>query len=291
VTIIVSSNPGGASDFVGRFIADELSKSLGQTFVVENRPGAASNVGAAALARSKPDGYTLGIIAPNSHGINPTLYKDLSYHYKNDFEPISQLTEYPNMLVVNPSVPASNLAELIELVKENPGKYTYASSGAGTTIHITAEMFKMATGTYLLHVPYNGGGPMKTALVSGEVDLAFDNLPNSLSLVEAGKLNGLAVTSKARSESAPDIPTIAETIPGFSAVSWHGLAAPAGVSEEVLDKVSVAVMEIMSRPEVQALFKQRGGKAVGSPREEFTAFIDDGVESWGTVVTNIGLSK
>lgn len=291
VTIVVGSNPGGAADFVGRLIADELSKAFDATFVVENKPGAAANVGAAYVAQSKADGYTLGIIAVNTHGINPSLYRNLTYDYDKDFEPISQLTQYPNMLVVNPSVPADTLEDMIQLLKEHPGEYKYASSGAGTSIHITAEMFKMATDTDILHVPYNGGGPMKTALVAGEVDMAFDNMVNSLSLVEGGKLKALAVSSAKRSPSAPDIPAVSETIPGFAAVSWHGLGAPAGTPEPILARLSEETMKIMQRPDIQELFKTRGGEAVGSSREDFQAFIDAEVEKWGAVINRIGISK
>src|SRR5215213_4191222 len=225
VTLVVPFPAGGSTDLVARLVAAEMTGHLGQQVVVENRGGAGGNIGSAAVARDEPDGYTILMGTVATHALNPALYKKMPYDAVKDFAPISLLAFIPNVLVVNNDFPAKSVAELIDLLKANPGKYSYASSGNGTPLHLSGELFKSMAGVDMVHVPYKGAGPALVDVMGGHVPIMFDNLPPSLEQIRAGKLRGLAVTTKERAPSIPDLPTIAETLPGYETYSWNALFA------------------------------------------------------------------
>ena len=221
VRLIIPFSPGGSTDFQGRILCEWLGRHFGRQFVIDHRPGAGSNIGVAELARSAPDGNTLGWITVASHAINPTLYAKLPFDHIRDFAPVSMVGTFPNLLVVNRDLPASTVPELIALLKKDPGKYAFASSGQGTSLHLSGEMFKVMTGTDMLHVPYKGGGPAVADVIAGQVHMTFGNMPTVLPQVQGGRVRAIAVTSAERWFNAPEIPAIAETVPGFVAMSWH----------------------------------------------------------------------
>jgi len=291
VTIVVPYNAGGTTDTVARIVAQYLSEKLGQAVVVENKPGTSGTVGAGVVARSDPDGYTLLMGTISTHATNPSLYKSLPYDNIKDFSPISLCASSPNMLIVNPSVPAKSVAELIDLLKKNPGKYTYGSNGAGTSQHLIAELFKAQTGTDILHIPYKGSGKMIVDVVAGHIDMSFDNMPTALGQMKADKVRGLAVTALERVSQAPDVPTLAETMPGFRAGSWQGLFAPAGVPEEALNKLSEAVQAVLKMDAVKERFNKLGATPEPMTRAKFTGFVKSETERWAKVIADAGLSK
>jgi len=286
VRIIVPSAPGGSSDILGRLLADQFSERLGQRFVVENKPGAASIVGVDYVAKAPSDGYTLLIGAINSHATNPHLYASLPYDSAKDFAPISLITKTPNLLVVYPGIPAKSVAELIELLRSNPEKYSFASSGAGTSLHLSGELFKLMTGTKMTHVPYKGSGPAMVDLLAGHVQVAFDNLSSTLPHVRSGKLRALGITSEGRSAAAPEVPPVAETVPGFEVTAWHALYAPAGTPKEIVDKLSAEVAQIVRSPAVDKRLRELGATPQGSSAAELTAFQAAETKKWGEVIRN-----
>jgi tripartite-type tricarboxylate transporter receptor subunit TctC len=288
VRFIVPFPPGGGTDTVGRIIADQLGRMLGQTFVIENKGGAGGTVGTIELARAPRDGYTVGMITVGSHGIHPTLYANLQFDPYKDFTPISMFASLPNLLALHPSVPAGNVAELVALAKREPGKLTFASSGAGTSLHLSGEMFKQMAGVDILHVPYKGGGPALNDLVSGQVSMIFGNAPSTLPLVRDGKLRGIAVTSPQRSPSMPDIPTIAETIPGYAATSWYGLAGPAGMPQPVVERLEAALREILARPDVLRRYGELGTDVPPLGRAYLEKFFPEEIARWAPVVKASG---
>ena len=238
MTIIVPFAAGGNTDAFARLVGQELDKSLDQRFLVENKAGAGGNLGVGQLARAEPDGYTLGMGTVSTHAINPTLYKNLPYDPDTAFAPISLFVTLPNVLAVNPAIPAKSVPELIELLKAKPDTYTFASSGVGTSIHLAGELLMAKTGTKMIHVPYKSSGQVMLDLVAGHVDMAFDNIPTVAQQASAGKVRALAVTSLERAPLMPDVPPMADFLPGFEATSWHGLFAPAGTPPEIVDKIS-----------------------------------------------------
>jgi tripartite-type tricarboxylate transporter receptor subunit TctC len=248
VTIVVPFTAGGNTDAFARMVGDELDKALGQRFLVENKPGAGGNLGAAQVARATPDGYTLGMGTVSTHAINPSLYKKLPFNPDTAFAPVSLIATLPNVLVVNPSMQANSVPELIELLKKEPEVHTYASSGPGTSPHLGAELFSTKTGTKMTHVPYKGSGQSIMDVVAGHVDMVFDNIPTAAAQAKAGKVRALAVTSLQRAPLLPDVPAMAEFLPGFEATSWHGLFAPGGTPKEIVDKLSSEVQRIMKLP-------------------------------------------
>jgi tripartite-type tricarboxylate transporter receptor subunit TctC len=285
VRIIVPLAPGGITDIAARLVGAKLAERLGQPVVVENRPGGAQSIGSEFVARAPADGYTLIMATVSSHAINASLYHNLRYSITKDFSPISMTTLQPLMLVVHPSVPANTVPELIELLKANPGKYSFGSpGGAGTSGHLAAELFKMKTGTLMVHIPYKGSGPMIIDLVGGQIQLAFDNMPTALAQVKAGKLKGLAVTSAERSKFAPDLPAIDEFVPGFKVTAWQGLFAPAATPPAILDTLSGEVQQIMRTPDTISRLLEMGVTSVGSSRSEFASFVKDEIERWAEVV-------
>jgi tripartite-type tricarboxylate transporter receptor subunit TctC len=290
VTIIVPFTAGGNTDAFARMVGDELDKALGQRFLVENKPGAGGNLGAAAVANAKPDGYTLGMGTVSTHAINPSLYKKLPFDPDKGFAPVSLIATLPNVLVVNPSINAKSVPELIELLKAEPEVHTYASSGPGTSPHLGAELFATRTGTKMTHVPYKGSGQSIMDVVAGHVDMVFDNIPTAAQQAKAGKVRALAVTSLERAPLLPDVPAMAEYLPGFEATSWHGLFAPGGTPREIVEKVSSEVQRIMKLPHIQERMQAMGATPVGNTPEEFAQHISVERKKWAEVVKASGVS-
>jgi tripartite-type tricarboxylate transporter receptor subunit TctC len=290
VTIIVPFTAGGNTDAFARMVGDELDKALGQRFLVENKPGAGGNLGAAAVANAKPDGYTLGMGTVSTHAINPSLYKKLPFNPDTGFEPVSLIATLPNVLVVNPSINAKSVPELIELLKAEPEVHTYASSGPGTSPHLGAELFASRTGTKMTHVPYKGSGQSIMDVVAGHVDMVFDNIPTAAQQAKAGKVRALAVTSLERAPLLPDVPAMAEFLPGFEATSWHGMFAPGGTPKEIVGKVSTEIQRIMKLPHIQERMQSMGATPVGDTPEEFARHISVERKKWAEVVKASGVS-
>lgn len=289
VTIVVPFSAGGTTDMFARILAQGLQQKFSTPFVVENRAGAGGNVGAAMVARAPKDGYTLLVGTVSTHAINPFIYKNLAHDAEKDFQPISLIARLPNMLVVNTKLPANTVAELIEHLKKNPGKLSYGSSGAGTSTHLAAELFQLKTGTKMVHVPYRSSADVMNALVGGHIDLAFDNITLAWPQVKAGTTRALAVTSTQPSRTAPGVPPVAATLPGFEATSWHGTFAPAGVPRPVVEALAAEVKRIFSSPEVQKSLFEVG--AVPSPMTpgEFAEFIAAERGKWQEVVRAAGV--
>ena len=288
VRIVVGFSAGGTTDVIARIMAKELTESLGQSFVVENKPGAGSNIATDQVQRAAPDGYTLLFVAVTS-AINQTLYKNVNFDLTRDFAPVALGAKVPNILVVNPQVPVKTVQELVDYAKKNPGKLAFASSGSGTSIHMAGELFKMQTGIDVLHVPYKGSAPAITDLIGGQVQFMFDNMPSAWPHVQSGKLRALAVTTTERSKSAPDVPTMKEAgFANFDVSSWFGLIAPAGTPPEVINKLNAAMVKALDKPEVQRSFEQLGAVGVKTTPAEFGQFIKSEVEGWAPVVKASG---
>jgi tripartite-type tricarboxylate transporter receptor subunit TctC len=249
---------GGATDVLSRVVCQQLSEFTGQQFVVENKGGSGGNVGADAIAKSSNDGYTVGLMSIASHAISPTLYSKLPFDAEKDFTPISMLWQVPNIFVVRPDIPAKTVPELVALVKANPGKYTFASGGAGTSPHICGEMLKQRAGINMLHVPYRGGAPALQDLLAGQVDMEFDNIPGPLPQYKAGKLRGLAVTTLERSPVAPELPPMNDFYPGFQITSWGGLCGPAGLPPAVVEKASALCKKALASEALKTAFLAQG---------------------------------
>jgi tripartite-type tricarboxylate transporter receptor subunit TctC len=265
VRILVGAGPGGTGDLIARILAPYLSESLGQPFVVENRPGASSTIAGSAVATAKADGHTLMLAAANSHAINPHLMKTLPYDHIKDFAAVSLVTYSPNALLVNPKVPAKNVAELVQLLKNNPGKFNYGSSGIGTSQHLSGELFKLMTGTTVTHVPFRGASAeVLQNLMSGEIQMAFDTLASASTHIQAGNVRALAVASRERSPAFPDLPTVGETVAGFELTSWHALFATGGTPRPIVEKLSQEVAAIVRRPDVDKKLRELGAVPVGS---------------------------
>jgi tripartite-type tricarboxylate transporter receptor subunit TctC len=290
VTIVVPFTAGGNTDAFARMVGDELDKALGQRFLVENKPGAGGNLGAAQVARATPDGYTLGMGTVSTHAINPSLYKKLPFNPDTAFAPVSLIATLPNVLVVNPSINAKSVPELVDLLKAEPEVHTYASSGPGTSPHLAAELFATKTGTKITHVPYKGSGQSIMDVVAGHVDMVFDNIPTAAAQAKAGKVRALAVTSLERAPLLPEVPAMAEFLPGFEATSWHGLFAPGGTPKEIVDKLSTEVQRIMKLPHIQERMQAMGAKPIGNTPEEFAQHISVERKKWAEVVKASGVS-
>lgn len=290
VRFICPFAPGGGTDTVSRLMCDQLTRLLGQQFVVENKGGAGGNIGTAELARATPDGYTLGLITVASHTLNPMLYSKLPYNPDKDIVGVSRVALLANLLGVTPSLPANNVAELIQLCKKEPGKYSFASSGPGTSLHLSGELFKKLAGVDIIHVPYKGAGPVYHDLMAGTVNMMFANMPSMLPHVRAGKLKGLGVTSAERSKAAPDIPAIAETVPGYVATSWYGIGAPAGTPEPILARLEGAIAEALRSAEIQKRWNDDLGLDMPPPgRKGFDAFVAEDRKLWAPAVQASGV--
>ena len=292
VKIIVPFAPGGTTDILARAIAPELQKAFGQPFVVENRAGAGGNIGADAVAKSAPDGYTLLMGTVGTHGINKALYSRMAFDPQKDFAPITLVAGVPNVMVVNTekarAAGINTVADFIRVAKASPGKFNMASSGNGTSIHMAGELFKTMSGTYMIHFPYSGSGPALMSLAGGDMDVMFDNLPSSMQLIKSGKLKALAVTSAQRSAALPDVPTVEEAggppLKGFEASSWFGLLAPAGTPPEVVSRIQQEAAKSMGTPAIKEKLLAQGAVPGGNTPQQFTAFIDAEHIKWARVV-------
>ena len=283
VRLIIGYTPGGSADLTARLMGQWLSEKLGQSFVIENRPGGGTNIATEAVLRAPPDGYTLLLVAP-ANAINATLYEKLNFDYIKESEAVAGLIRFPNVVCVNPQVPVKTIPELIAYAKENPGKLNMASSGNGSTIHMSGELFKMLTGINMVHVPYRGGAPAMTDLIAGQVQVMFDNIPTCAEHVKSGKLRGLAVTSTTRSEVLPDLPPVADFLPGYEASAWYGIGAPKGTPSDVVDRLNKAVNEILADPKVKAKFAEYGAMLIPGSAADFAKLLVDETEKWGKVV-------
>jgi len=289
VRIIVPFPAGGSADLLPRVVAEKLTEKWGQPVIVDNRPGAAGNIGADAVFRAEPDGYTLLSSPPPPLVINKLLYPKLSYD-PSQFVPITVIGAIPNVLLVHPRVGANSVVELIALAKQNPGKLNYASQGSGTTSHLTAELFKsMAGGLEIAHIPYKGTAPALTDLLAGQVDIMCDNLGVSLPHVRSGKLRALAVASKQRFAGLPNVPALAETLPGFESVAWFGIVAPPKTNGAIVEKIAAAVQEALKLPEVQKRLADLSAEPMGLGPGETAAFMRQEVERWGAVIRTAGV--
>ena len=286
--IVVTFTTGGAPDTLARILSEKLSNVWGQTVIVDNKPGAGGNTGADFVAKAPPDGYTIVVGTVGTHSINPALYSKMPYDAVKDFAPITLLATTPNMLVIHNDVPAKNLKDFIALGKKE-GKMTFASSGSGTSIHVSGELFKTMTGIDMVHIPYKGRATAIPDVLGGRVTMMFDNMPSSLQLVREGKLRALGVTSRARSPAAPEIPTIAEAgLPGFDAVSWFALFAPANTPKAIVDKWQVEVRRILKLPDVAKRLADAGLDAVGGTPDELATYQKSEITKWAKVVKDSG---
>ena len=285
VTMIVPFPPGGGTDTGARIVAQKLGAKWGQTVIDENKGGAAGAIGADAVAKAKPDGYTIMMGNIGTQAINPSLYKKLPYDPQTAFAPISLVAELPLAMMVNPSVPATSAREFVALAKSQPGKLSYSSSGAGGAPHLAAEMFKEATGTFILHVPYRGGGPAISDLLAGHVQVSFMTVLEASGHVKAGKLRALAVTSSKRVGALPDVPTLGETVvPGFNSISWIGLLAPAGTPKDVVEKISADVREVLAADDVKGKLLELGAIPSGNTPAEFQQLIASDTKRYAQVI-------
>ena len=287
VKLVVPYPPGGPTDIVARVVAERLQAQTGQPFVVDNRPGAGGNLGADAVAKAPADGYTL-LVATTAHAINKSLFKNLTYDVQRDFVPVSLLTQGPLVLVVHPGFPARSVAELIALARARPKSVSFASSGNGQSTHLSAELFAAMAGAPMTHVPYKGSAPALNDLIAGQVPVMFDTMLSAMPFVKAGKLRALGITGAQRSPVAPELPTIAETLPGYQAYAWNGLLAPAGTPPAVLARLNEELKAALAQPAVQERFAAQGFAATWTPAPEAANFLRNEVEKWARTVQQSG---
>ncbi len=286
ITLVVPFAAGGSTDVVARVIAQKMGQELGQQVVVENVAGAGGNLGADRVARAEPDGYTILMGTVATHALNPLILKTKPYDPEKDFAPISLLVVVPNVLVVNPQLPVKTIAELIALLKAEPDKYAYASSGNGTPLHLSGELFKAMTGVSMQHVPYKGSGPALNDLLGNQVSIMFDNLPSSSGHMKSGTLRALGVTTAERASSFPDVPTIAETVPGYETYTWNALFAPAGTPAAAVDVLNAAAKKALADPDVAGRMADFSAKIVGSTPDELKTHVSKEIAKWEPVVKN-----
>jgi tripartite-type tricarboxylate transporter receptor subunit TctC len=283
VRIIVGFPAGGTADITARLIGQWLSERLGQPFVIENRPGAGSNIATEAVVRAAPDGYTL-LLAYTGNVINATLYDKLNYNFVGDIAPVASVNRVALVMEVNPSLPAKTVAEFIAYAKANPGKISYGSGGVGTTSHLSAELLKMMAGVDILHVPYRGAAPAVTDLIGGRVQVMFDPIASSLEYIRAGRLRPLAVTTRERSVALPDVPTVADFVPGYETSVWFGVGVAKGTPTEVIERLNKAINEALADPRMKARLADLGGNALPGSSADFGKLIADETEKWGKVI-------
>jgi tripartite-type tricarboxylate transporter receptor subunit TctC len=283
VRFIIGYPPGGSADLTARLLGQWLSERLGQPFVIESRPGASTNIATEAVVRAPPDGYTLLLVAP-ANAINATLYEKLNFNFIRDIAPVAGIIRFPNVMVVNPSVPAKTVPEFIAYAKANPSRLNMASSGNGSTIHVSGELFKMMTGVNMIHVPYRGGAPALTDMISGQVQVMFDNVPTSIEFIRAGKLRALAVTTATRSEVLPDLPTVADFVPGYEASAWYGVGVPKGTPDDIIDKLNKEINAILAEPKAKARLADLSASLLAGSPADFGKLVADETEKWGKVV-------
>jgi tripartite-type tricarboxylate transporter receptor subunit TctC len=289
VRLVVPFPPGGTTDILARAAAQKLTEAWGQQVIVDNRPGAGGNIGAELVAHAPPDGYTMLMGTVGTHAINASLYSKMPYDHIKDFAPVILVAGVPNVLVVNPALPVNNVQELIAYAKANPGKLNFASSGNGTSIHLSGELFKSLTGVQMTHVPYKGSALALTDLVGGQVQLMFDNLPSSLQFIKAGKLKALAVTSTTRAAALPDVPTMVEAgVPGFEASAWFGILAPAGTPRDVITRTNAEIVKWLASPDAREKLSAQGAIAAGGTPEDFARHIAAETAKWAKVVKESG---
>ena len=289
IKLVVPFAPAGATDVLARIVGQKLSELEKQPVIVDNRAGAGGNIGSDAVAKAAPDGYTLLMGAVGTHAINVSLYKKMPYDPVKDFIPVVLVATVPNVLVVPASLPVNSVKELIAYGKANPGKLNFGSSGNGTSIHLSGELFKSMTGVDMQHVPYKGSGPATVDLLSGQVQMMFDNLPSAMPNIKSGKLKALAVTSAKRSPSLPDVPTIAEAgVPGYEAPSWFGILVPKGTPPEIVAKLNTDINKILAMPDTKKKFLEQGAEPAGGTPEQFAALINSEIPKWAKVVKASG---
>ena len=289
VRVIVGYAPGGSTDNATRPFLEKISQSLGQQFVIENRVGSGGMIAANAVINSPPDGYTIMFVAPNN-AIGTTLYKNLPFVFLRDTAPVAGMMRLTNVMVVPPSLPVKTVGEFIAHAKANPGKLSYASSGNGTSVHMSAELFKMMAGLDMVHVPYRGSSAAYPDLMTGKVHVLFDNLPGSVGFVRTGQLRALGVTTAKRSDAIPEVPAIGEIVPGYEASVWYGIAAPKGTPPEAIEVLNKALAAALADPKMQARIAELGGTPMPMSPAEFGKLVADETEKWGAVVKSAGLS-
>jgi tripartite-type tricarboxylate transporter receptor subunit TctC len=289
IRLIVGFVPGGPTDIMGRLIAQWLSERLGQSVIVENRPGAASNIGAEVLVHAAPDGYTL-FMANISNAVNATLYDKLPFDFVRDVVAVAGIVRVPYVMEVNPDVPVRTVAEFMSYAKSNSGKVSFASAGTGTGMHMSAELFKLMTGVEMLHVPYRGSAPALTDLMAGRTQVMFDSISSSIEYIKAGKLRALAVTTATRLAALPDVPTVADTVPGYEVSGWFGLVAPRGTPQEIVEKLNREANAVLADPNTEARLAELGGTVLSLSPAAFGTLIADETEKWAKVVKFAGLS-
>ena len=288
VHLVIGYPPGGSADLTARLTGQWLSERLGQQFIVESRPGAATNLATESVIRAAPDGYTLLLAAP-ANATNVALFAQLNFDFIRDVTPIGGIIRFPDVVEVNLAVPVHTIPELISYAKANPGKLNFASSGIGSTLHVAGELFKMMAGVDIVHVPYRGAGPALPDLMSGRVQLMFDNVPSSIEFIRAGKLRPLAVTTAARSAVLPDLPTVADFVPGYEASAWYGLVAPKGTPAEIVDKLNTAINAMLTDPVAKARFIDLGASLLPGSAADFGNLIADETQKWGKVIKFAGI--
>ena len=292
ITMVVAFPAAGTTDILARLIGQKLTEKFKQTVVVENRPGAGGNIGTAYVAKAPPDGYTIMMGTIGTQAINPSLYKKMPYDAAKDFVPITRAAMVPNLLVVNKDAPYNTLAEMMAFGKANPGKLTYGSSGNGTTLHLSGELFNLMSGSKITHIPYKGSTPAVADLLGGQISMIFDNMPSVIQQVKSGRLKALAVTSAQRNPQLPEIPTIQELgVAGYEVWSWFGLLAPAATPKPIVDKLNASIVDIIKQPDVQAKIIELGAVPVPETSAEFGAFIAAETLKWAKVIkeANIGI--
>jgi tripartite-type tricarboxylate transporter receptor subunit TctC len=285
---VVGYTPGGATDIVARIMGQWLSERMGKQFIIENKPGAGNNLGTEAVINAAPDGYTVLLVNP-ANAINASLYPKLHFNFMERITPVAGIMRAPNVMEVNPSVPAKTVAEFIAYAKANPGKINWATSGNGTSVHLSGELFKLMTGVQLTNVPYRGSAPALTDMLSGQVHVMFDNMPPSLPHIQAGKLRALGVTTVIRSEALPDVPTVAETVPGYEASAFFGMGAPKGTPPEIIEALNKEINAGLADPKVRARLADLGGMLLGGAPADFGKLIAEETAKWEKVIKDGGV--
>ncbi len=291
ITIVVPFSARGTTDILARVVGDALKDELGQPVVIDNRAGAGGNIGGALAAKAPADGYTLFMGTVGTHAINAALYKKMPFDHLADFAPLTRVAMVPNLLVAHPSRPYKNVKELIAYAKSNPGKVTFGSSGNGSSIHLSGELFKTMTKVDMIHVPYKGSAPAVTDLIGGQIDIMFDNMPSAIQHVRSGRLKPIAVTTAKRSPELPDVPTIAEAgVPGYEATSWFGMFAPAKTPAPIVAQLNAALVKVLGNPDVKKKLAEQGAEPYAEKPEQFAEFIKQETAKWGRVVKASGAS-
>jgi tripartite-type tricarboxylate transporter receptor subunit TctC len=286
---VVPYPPGGATDIVARIIGASLSERLGQQFIIENKPGAGNNIGTETVINAAPDGYTVLLVNP-ANAINATLYQKLNFNFIRDTLPVAGFMRVPNVMEVNPAVPANTVAEFIAYAKANPTKVNWATSGNGTSVHLSGELFKLMTGVKMTHVPYRGSAPALTDMLSGQVHVMFDNMPPSLPHIRAGKLRALGVTTAQRSDALPDVPTVAETVPGYEASAFFGMAVPKGTPADIIEKLNKEINAALADPKVKVRLAELGGMLIPGTPTAFGKVVADETDKWAKVIKEGGVT-